>query len=174
MSERRRRSSDDGEGLPRWVWVVGAVLALLLAANLVIAFVGQTDGGEPRGFFTPELLLGVAFWVPVGVLALCALLGLWFSEQAKERREARGVGWMRGAFVFGLVGVAALGVASFENELFPRQELIVLAMWVYAVQMVLFTRLVRLQTASRSQGASGRKRRRRPDEDAANDARTSG
>ena len=168
MSEQRRRrkgggsggSSGDGNGLPVWAWVVGVILVLLLGANLVFAWFDRSDGGDPQGFVTPDLLLAVGFWAPVVLLVGACGFGLWCVEQAKERRDMQGIGWMRGSFVFGLIGVSALGVATFEQTTFPRQELIVLAMWVFGIQMVLFARTVQKQTESH--GSSGRKRKPQP------------
>jgi hypothetical protein len=156
MNDTRRTG-----GVPRWAWIGGSLLALLLAANLIIAFVKMPEGGDPEGFLTPDILLRFGFWMPVALFGGSALLGLFFVEKSKDRTDVRGVGWMRGAFLFGIVGLASLLIATWEQELFPRQEILVLCLWVYAIQMLLFARVAKSQVSRAS--TAGRRRRRRDD-----------
>lgn len=154
MSEGRRSGS-----LPTWGWLALGCLALLLAANLGVAFFHMPEGGDPEGFLTPDLLLAIGYWVPVVLIGGSALFGLFLVERSKELADVRGVGWMRAALLFAVLGLAAVLTATWEAELFPRQEILVLCLWIFAVEMLLVSRVVHAHVTRGS--LSGRRRRRR-------------
>jgi len=151
----------EGEGLPKWALGGGLVLGLLLAGNLAVAFMEWPEEGDPQGFLTPDMLRGVGLWGAIGLLAIACGYGLFCAEQLKTRNDARGVGWLRGAFAFGLVGVTVLAIATFEPETFRREDIILMALWIYAVQMMFFGRQAASQ-AGRGGASRKHKRKRKP------------
>ena len=100
-------------------------------------------------------------WGAIGLLAIACGYGLFCAEQLKTRNDARGVGWLRGAFAFGLVGVTVLSIATFEPETFRREDIILLALWIYAVQMMIVSRQAASQ-AGRGGASRKHKRKRKP------------
>ena len=136
-------------------------MGLLLAANLAGALPSWMEGGEPEGWLTPDILRRVGLWVPVAMLGLCGLLGLFWTTQALSRGGRSGTAWARWGFGFSLIAGMGLVVAVFEQETFPRENLVVLFLVVYALQMLLFVCMARLQ-ASGSGSRGGSRKMRRP------------
>jgi hypothetical protein len=149
-------------GKGRWMAIALGVLGLLLAANLAVSLLGMDEAGEPAGFLTPDIVRGVGFWVPVGLVFAASLAALAKVEKNKDRRDARGIKWMRGSFVFAIAGGGILAWATQEAALFPREDLIIVAAWIFGLQVLLLNRLIARQFEDHAAPGTKRKRKARP------------
>jgi hypothetical protein len=141
--------------------VVGVVLALLLAANLVVGLPTLADGGDPSGFLSPDILLRVGFWVPIGLAVPLCVAGMAWASKAYAETESSNLLWLRRGLGFGLAGVAAFCVATFEPEQFNRESLAVVAAWVIGVLVTHLSLAAWRAYRGSSSSGSGRGRRKR-------------
>ncbi len=165
----RRKSRRGGPG--RWMIAGGVVLALLMAANLVVGLQGMSDekgGGEPTGFLTPDILAGVAFWVPFGISLAACVCGMWWSTQAFADSERGSLLWLRRSLSLGLAGTCGLAVAAFETvvveskvvPLFDRRTLSIAFAWLLVLILVNVA-LATLREKHAAEGSNRPRRRRR-------------
>lgn len=138
--------------------VVGGLVALLLAANLLKGFLSEKDG-RPQQLLPEDAVFSLAFWGPLAALAGIAALGAWWSWQTYRRREKSSAAWMGYGFGFGLLAallLAALGQMSPQQ--LDRRWLASSANLICAVQAGIFG-MAAFREHQRGSGQGGRSRR---------------
>jgi len=163
VNGRQRRSSSDEESGVRkkriLTWLAWGLVVALLGGNLVVSFFHEPKGDKPRGLITRELLLTLAFWVPIACTLVMSTLGLYWSSKAYSQNERSSLLWARRGYVFGLIGSVALIFACLDAENVPHEWFVALAAAVVAGQALLFGMMSFKEFRRAQSGRSGRRGR---------------
>lgn len=132
------RHKSEGGGAARWMTIGGWAIAALLGANLAVGQFRTGESQRPEGFLSEQLVLAVAFWVPLAVIAAAAGFGTYWTVRTAQRREKSSLVWTRNSFIFGLALALLLVVAVQDPKIFKREWLAAWAAFLIAVQLCFF------------------------------------
>lgn len=121
----------------RWLALAGWILAAVLLVHFLWSNV-LGDGAGVRPAVPREVLLALAYWVPVAALLAACAAGLTWAWRAYRRREKGSVLWMRNGFLSGVGGALVLTIATFDERHFPRPWLAAVSAVVLAVVLWVF------------------------------------
>jgi hypothetical protein len=163
VNGRHGRSSSDEQTHGRkkriFTWLAWGIVVALLGGNLLVSFIRDPKGDKPHGLFTREILLTLAFWVPIACTLVMSTLGLYWSSKAYSQNERSSLLWARRGYVFGLIGSVALILACLDAENVPHEWFVALAAAVVAGQALLFGMMSFKEFRRAQSGRRGRRGR---------------